>query len=363
MLDPSAPAQQEAARPAKFRDRRLDFLRGYAIMTITVNHAGGLAAAYGYDEFYVPTLTTVTFGSAAALFYFLSGYMVGMIYLSRPTFVQAMWSRARTLYGYNLAVFAACTVIVLLAPAAIGEATHYGPILAAPLEHTLLFALLMYSPYLMDVLQVYVLFMLVAIPFSVGLRRWPGVVLGLSIGLYLAVQIVPDINLPGGPLDDDGQWNFNPFAWQLLFFGGIILGERRTFSRILDWMAARPMASLAILAAVGVVVAGQAVAVFHDLEAPLAAKENLGPLRLLSAAVTTAGLMVVAALAVRILDWPVISIVSLLGRKSLVAFSASIPLTFLGGWLFLALGETQTAYLAMIAAIAAGVVAAAFVSR
>jgi hypothetical protein len=51
---------------------------------------------------------------------------------------------------------------------------------------------------------------------------------GVSIGLYLIAQFLPELNLPRyrPSLGSDGKWFFNVLAWQLLFFIGMVLGSR-----------------------------------------------------------------------------------------------------------------------------------------
>jgi hypothetical protein len=70
------------------------------------------------------------------------------------------------------------------------------------------------------------------------LLRHPALALGASLGLY-AVTRLAGLNLPSYP-NDDG-WFFNPFAWQLLFSIGAVLGHAATKGVVLPrprWLVA-----------------------------------------------------------------------------------------------------------------------------
>src|SRR5689334_18236761 len=74
-------------RPMGSRDLRLDFLRGFAVLAMVVDHIGGpswLYALTGGNKFYT---------SAAEGFIFISGLLVGVVYgriVQRDGFVVGM---------------------------------------------------------------------------------------------------------------------------------------------------------------------------------------------------------------------------------------------------------------------------------
>jgi hypothetical protein len=73
-----------------------------------------------------------------------------------------------------------------------------------------------------DILPLYVVLMLMA-PGIAALDRFaPNWVLPLSAALYCATLAVP-IPMPTWPLE--GQWFFNPLAWQLVFVLGFVLAK------------------------------------------------------------------------------------------------------------------------------------------
>jgi len=73
-----------------------------------------------------------------------------------------------------------------------------------------------------DILPLYVVLMAVAPVFAIIDRYAPNWLLPLSFALYLAALIVP-LPVPTWPVD--GQWFFNPLAWQLVFVLGFVMAR------------------------------------------------------------------------------------------------------------------------------------------
>jgi hypothetical protein len=73
-----------------------------------------------------------------------------------------------------------------------------------------------------DILPLYVALMLMAIVIVVIDRAIPNWLLPLSFALYITV-LVTQFNLPSWPVQ--GQWFFNPLAWQLIFVLGFVLAK------------------------------------------------------------------------------------------------------------------------------------------
>ncbi|KRA79766.1 OpgC domain-containing protein [Altererythrobacter sp. Root672] len=328
------------------RDERLDILRGYAMVTIVLNHSKDLLSQVGLDGFPIPTLTSYGFSSAAEIFFLMSGWMVGLVYLRRPNRDAAVLKRAATIYGFNVLSFIAAIFAACLAGPAVVAATDVGFTLANPLTEVVRFLVFLQHPYLLGVLMLYVVFML-AVPLAARLLdRSPALLIAVSVALYLFVQVVPGFNLPGGSPKGDGQWNFNPFAWQLLFFIGMWLGKVGFHRTAFDYLSGRIWTAAAL---VGLLLL---CAVLHRLElrgvllVPFTGKENLEPVRLVHAVlvVTTLAALTVNAPSIfrPVLDW-----LALNGRQTLYCFTASIPLTYLAAGLWLTLGGGYLTYLAL----------------
>ncbi len=96
-------------------------------------------------------------------------------------------------------------------------AVFYDPILT----HIGLAALTHHLGYF-DILPLYVVLMAMAPIFAIIDRYAPNWLLPLSIALYLATLIVP-MPVPTWPVD--GQWFFNPLAWQLVFVLGFVMAR------------------------------------------------------------------------------------------------------------------------------------------
>lgn len=70
------------------RDLAIDAVRGIALITITMNHLTGTVVNMGMDGFKYPTPTERGISSAAEVFFLLSGYLVGAVYLSRTASID-----------------------------------------------------------------------------------------------------------------------------------------------------------------------------------------------------------------------------------------------------------------------------------
>jgi len=76
------------------RDNRIDLIRGFAMVTICVNHITWMLGKVESVSLKIPTLTHYGYSSAAEIFFFMSGYMVGMVYLNKFDTRAKLLSRA-----------------------------------------------------------------------------------------------------------------------------------------------------------------------------------------------------------------------------------------------------------------------------
>jgi hypothetical protein len=222
--------------PATKRRWEIDLLRGLMLVLMTLTHlptrlTNPLGQPFGYV-------------SAAEGFVLLSGYMAGLVY-GRLAFQQgiqptrrAFWRRALVVYGCHAATLLFLfTVIALIGlrvdePAVKNLVSYY---LQHPAQALAGGLLLIYQPPLLDILPMYVLFML-ASPwaFSLGMRfgwhwvlagsaaLWVLAQFGLAQWLYQAAARVAHLPVP---YEETGA--FNGFAWQLLWILGLWLGASR----------------------------------------------------------------------------------------------------------------------------------------
>ena len=229
----STAASLPSPSPASSRRWELDALRGLMLVLMTSTHLP--------TWFAIPTSQPFGFVSAAEGFVFLSAYMAGLVYTQRafrdgiPAMRRAFLRRALVIYGCQAAsLIFLFTVIAALGmkfhqPAANNLMSFY---LHAPLTGLWTGLLMIYNPPLLDILPVYIVFML-ASPWILGhvlQRGWPGVLVA-SLALWAATQfglsrllydgLVAATGLPV-PFRETGS--FETFAWQLLWVLGLCLG-------------------------------------------------------------------------------------------------------------------------------------------
>jgi len=251
---PLARLRGRAARGWRYRstdrrDLRLDFLRGYCAFAMVVDHLGG--ASY----FYPITGGNTFFVSAAEGFIFLSGLLVGLIYGPRVlreglARVQLhLLKRAFTLYAVTLGLtFTFVGLSRLVEMPWLQDVEPLTPALGVgilTLHHTY---------YLVDVMLLYTLLLAVS-PLAILLltagRTWA--VLLFSVGLWLTYQWFPAQALvPWVIVNND---TFVVAAWQIWFFGGMVIGYHR--SKIWRWLGRIPAAPavLALAGAAGLLIA------------------------------------------------------------------------------------------------------------
>ncbi len=168
--------------------------------------------------------------SAAEGFVFLSGLLAGWVYTRKfqktgpEGLLSASMGRAKTIYGWHIAAFITALVCVNLTERLTGTTSPTVPLLFH--EHPLLAMglgiVLLHQPGLLDLLPMYCIFVLL-LPIAIGGlqagRRW--LVLTVSISIWAAAQIAPAFD--PAVLYPVVTGSFNPFAWQLLFVGGVVI--------------------------------------------------------------------------------------------------------------------------------------------
>jgi len=240
------------------------------------------------------------FVSAAEGFVFLSAFLAGGIYTriahdqSPAAMRVALWRRARTIYLAHAGVLA----VLFTAVSALAVST--GSVAVQNLASFYLkepgtavwagFALL-YNPPLLDILPMYVLFMLVSpLLLSVALRRGWVPVLAASLALWAAAQFGLSSFVHRElfeafhirvPLRESGA--FNLLAWQWVWVLGLWLGSGGA-SKLLN--CPRGVIAGAVLVAVCGLLArhllGQYPFAAHEAYNVLVDKWQLGPLRVLN---------------------------------------------------------------------------------
>jgi len=202
----------------------VDFWRGFALVTIFVNHIPGIF----YARF---THAKLSLSDAAEIFVFLAGWALRYMTRSRqrPILHQAQRLGGRAAKLYAAHIFTTVIAIAILAASATLLAKpelltwhHAGTLFDELGPSHLGLWLLTFQLDFFNILPLYVILMIAAPIFLVVDRYSPYALLLLSVIVYLVTLATP-IRIPTWPLD--GQWFFNPLAWQLVFVLGFLLAR------------------------------------------------------------------------------------------------------------------------------------------
>ena len=277
------------------RDTRIDFFRGLALLAILANHIDLLNGTW-YFKFSLKWLYP-GFSDAAEVFVFLSGYVYGLVYFkhllrnSLPgTYLKSL-RRTAHLYVMNvLALVVVLGFVGLMKYFVDPGMTYPGAtewFFTDPAGTSLLAASLVYQPALFNVLPLYMVLLAIAPLVLVVARKSLLLTLGLSFSLYVIVQAWPTLNLPAFPFAESGGWAFNPFAWQFMFFLGLVMALglkqgkfRIPHNRVLLAIAVTAL-QLALAPRLHFVLGKFGLVDAQWLHIPFLDKRNLGPLRLL----------------------------------------------------------------------------------
>lgn len=322
------------------RQWELDALRGLMLVLMTLTHLPThLADPLGQPLGYV---------SAAEGFVLLSAYMAGRVYSSTAddkgpeAMKNAFFNRALKLYACQLAlVLFAFTVI-----AGIGVALREGAVtdllsffLERPVVATLSAGLLLYSPALLDILPIYIVFMLLSplvllhsmahgwrAVMAFSLLLWVGAQFGLGPALYGWATGWFDM-----PVRYQDMGAFDIFAWQFLWVLGLWLGTQHSQpdhppTRFPRWMVLLAIA-LALVGFVWRHAVGQTPMPDGSPINLMFDKWHLGPLRLIN-------LLALMVLVMHFAPWlqqhlPRWRVLETLGRAALPVFCAHLVVALL----------------------------------
>lgn len=206
----------------------LDTFRGLLLLIMVINHTPSP----------IRELTTQPLGfvSAAEAFVMVSACLCGLIF-SRKLKIGGLLEMKRLARRRILKIYLSHLLTLLFCFAVIGQLLgYYLPFhnmvhsyLQQPINATISALLLLYQPPLLDVLPMYIIFLLLT-PFLMEASArvgWLPLITG-SLLLWLAAQYGLKEwmvgTLSGWLVIDLGA--FNLFSWQLLWVGGLLLGHR-----------------------------------------------------------------------------------------------------------------------------------------
>jgi hypothetical protein len=203
------------------RSLEVDFFRGVAMIVIVLDHIAGSAVSR-------ITLHNYAYCDAAEVFVYLGGYATAAAFTAiaaRDSQRAAALRLARRAWEIYRAYLVTAALMVAIGAAmllfhfetpmrAITEAPQLD---ARPFSGVFDILTLQRQPYLSSVLPMYMLFALSA-PLTVPLvQKSPLAAVAASVAIWLAAPALGRM-LPS--VYPDG-WAFNPFAWQLMFMGGM----------------------------------------------------------------------------------------------------------------------------------------------
>lgn len=238
------------------RRPELDALRGLFLVWMTLTHL-----PTRFSDF---VNQPIGFVSSAEGFVFVSALLVGRLYIRE--FVQdpgnaraKLWKRSLKIYGYHLAMLA----FAFTAVAAYAVHSHKAALinllnfyLARPKAAIVGSLLLIYCPPLLDILPMYVTFLIATPMVLAGALRWGWrVILSVSGFVWILAQLgmrsvvhdwVVHLTHLRIPLQETGA--FNLFAWQAVWAVGLWIGaktavERQPFREVPRWLAATAVAT------------------------------------------------------------------------------------------------------------------------
>jgi hypothetical protein len=204
----------------------IDFWRGLALVFIFVNHIPGIY----YSRF---THFHYSLSDSADLFVFLAGWGMRMM-VGTPERRQSTWYLVLRLGGRTITLYAAQIMITMIALATLAgfailldnplllEWHNAAAVFHDPVTTHIGLVLLTHQLGYFDILPLYVVLMIMAPLIAVIDRFAPQAVLPLSLLVY-CVTLAFQISIPTWPVE--GQWFFNPLAWQLVFVLGFVMGR------------------------------------------------------------------------------------------------------------------------------------------
>ena len=210
---------------AAIRDARIDVIRGLALLIIFVNHMPGNI---------VSSLMPHNFGfsDAADVFVLLAGVSATLAYgrlietRGLSVGLLKLGGRLWTLYIAHLAVFILVCGLVAAAvtrtqnPLYV-EAINIQPFFNDTFDALIDALMLTYQPNFLDILPLYIVLLTAFPAIYLAARRSPLLTVAASLALWQAA-LAFGWNFPNAR---NSGWFFNPFAWQVIFTLGIVIGR------------------------------------------------------------------------------------------------------------------------------------------
>jgi len=312
------------------RDVRIDTLRGIMLVIMAIDHA---------SLFSLPVYEGLGFISAAQGFIFLSGIVVGLVYGkytelgSREELRKKARSRAKVIYLSHLLIylFILFSSVLSSSPPIIWK--QLVPLISNdPLKALILGTALLDQPRLLDILPMYVLFVLVSptVLFYFNSSKEKYVLLG-SLFLWGIAQlgIRKLICSTLGKYVPIDLGTFDIFGWQVIYICGLYVGYTQFYSQKGKVKINGLLFAFSLIAIIGMfLVKHELISVINigkiNLDS-LTDKEKMRPLRLFNFFVFC---YAIAALSIKFKNFLKINPIAYLGRHSLQVFSFHVLFIF-----------------------------------
>lgn len=309
------------------REAGLDAIRGLFLVLMTIHHFDAPIESV--------TRGFLGFASAASGFIFMSGLLAGFVYSSdlpnQERLIARTWRRAGVIYLFQIGTVFLVTIGIHAAPDLFQSWREHAPLLDSdPRTGLILAGLLLYQPFLLDILPIYVIFLFLT-PFvllALDRGKFPWLLAG-SIGLWLLAQLgarnaLLDL-LPLPDLLDPGF--FDPLAWQIVFMGGVLAGYFKRRGGI-PWLnLPRGWPIIAASAIIVLILIRRGIISLPELTASgLTDRGKMGGMRLLNVSLLV---LLIGWVYDRKTHWFEWRALSFLGRHSLVVFTYHVIAIYL----------------------------------
>lgn len=341
------------------RDHRIDLFRGLALVIIYIDHIPT-------DRLSHLTLRNFGFTSAADIFVLLAGISFALAHGPRletrglGAVLRQVGRRALTIYAAHVAVL----LIALLLLVAINRDAPLDLFVATPpswagatlWQAAGLAFTLQYQPPYFDILPLYIVLLLLALPLLLLGRRHLGLMLSASVAVWLLAEVYA-VNIPS--TRSASGWYFDPLSWQIVFAAGLAIGLmslRQTPLPRAPWLTV--LSVVVILASFVLVFPCRhygplsSHCYFEPLSHITGLMDRQSPWRLFD---TLAWVYLIARLLPRDARWlthPLAQTLTRMGRHSLAVFSIGTLLSLAGRSY---LSGPDTAWIAQIGVFVAGI--------
>jgi len=230
-----------ATLPHTGRDLRFDSLRGLMLVVMTINHLPSLLSRFTDEPFGV--------FSAAEGFVFLSGLLAGLVYSRRlrREGADSLWQSSRgrgwMIWRWQVGAIVAALLGIQAVCLIMGFCSSKAPTLfyQHPWLAVVMGSTLLYQPGMLDILPMYCAFVTALPIVLIGMEKgYKAVLIATSVVLWALSQNLYGSGIDGAPLYPLHVGSFNLFAWQIVFFGGVLIGRERALKPEVPLVPVRP---------------------------------------------------------------------------------------------------------------------------